>query len=230
MKKKVLTIVFLILLSFGCLIAFIIHTANRNLNAMDYEGQSFSQTIPHEYLGLFKENKNLDFKETINSKDKNPIVNCYYMKNNAMVIYKMGLIGDIPVDHMITEIRESRHITYSEVFWENAPFDVHFRVGKAEPFSRIFLTLYGSETKILKKNDSLAYYYSNLKNFSIGTKGEEPQDLFWSASDSISHPIEILFVKRQKYLYLFLLDRKKAYSEIDQYFLYNCAIKGKMYE
>jgi hypothetical protein len=222
--KRTVIVISLIVLSLCCFVAFLQREANININAMNQVQQRASDIIPIDYVELFKNNQELKFKQTIVSKIREPIVDAAY-KNNMLIMYKLGAIDDKPIDKIIDEVMEKRHISYNDVFWEDKDYNLFFRSEKPAPLSKIRLTLFGNDTQILEKSDSVAYYFSDLKNFSISTHGIEPQDIFWADPNEGSKQTEILFIKRNKYLYLYLLNNMKTATTISPYMLYNCVIK-----
>ena len=72
----------------------------------------------------------------------------------------------------------------------------------------MFLNIYGNHNRIILKNDSVAYYYSNIKNFAIRYRqsrknniyGETKDEGFFVGSNNY-YPVELLFIKRNHCLY-----------------------------
>ena len=74
----------------------------------------------------------------------------------------------------------------------------------------IYLDLFGDSTRVLKKNDTIAYYYSKCVNFSVKFDPKMPYDIYGeSRSENDSEmPLEILLLKKNKTLYMLILSAK----------------------
>ncbi|HEY2581033.1 MAG TPA: hypothetical protein VGI43_04465, partial [Mucilaginibacter sp.] len=91
----------------------------------------------------------------------------------------------------------------------------------------IYLDLFGGSTHVLKKNDTIAYYCSRCRNFSIKFGVQQPVDIYGECkSQTFSEvPIEILFLKKDKKIYMLVLSAKNANTVLKQGMLYSLLVK-----
>jgi hypothetical protein len=91
----------------------------------------------------------------------------------------------------------------------------------------IFLDLYGDSTRLLQKNDTIAYYYSKCENFAIrftlGGKIDIYADLKHEQYNPV--PLEILFLKRKDNLFLIILSSKYDAIHLNENYLYDFLLK-----
>lgn len=88
--------------------------------------------------------------------------------------------------------------------------------------TNIYIDLYGDSTKILKKNDTVACYYTQCVNFSIKFDVQKPMDIYGESQSKRQSeiPIEIMFLKKNNQLYLLTLSAKDDGIKIKPGFLY----------
>jgi hypothetical protein len=116
---------------------------------------------------------------------------------------------------------------YSTDYLPNKIISINYRLGTKEKVHSVYFTLYGNSTRILKKNDTAAYYYSNFKNFSIKYQKEGKIDIYGKAKGNpqgSNVPLEIIFLKRNNNLYFILLTNKNYSANLDLNALYNLII------
>jgi hypothetical protein len=195
--------------------------------------RTFSYVIPQEYLNLFSDvNKvKMTSLRTVNIKFRNSISNIGYNKNYYIQIYKLDSTFNIPVREAINENYEFNH------GYHDVPYDINeqycaefvYKLYRPTKPSKIYLSLSGNNTQILKKNDSIACYYSNFQNFSIKFQKDADDDIYAKAnSDNFltkEVPLEVLFLKRQKNLYLILMSVNDRAISLMPDMLYNLIIK-----
>ncbi len=167
---------------------------------------------PEGYLKLFNENKNLVFDETDISKTRNPIAIFAYNDKFRMFVYRVNSVTHMSLDTCIIDSHADDNLTHHFIygrFGEFDQFDFLFKRGTQDKASKVYLNIRGLQTQIIKKNDTLAYYYSRFKNFSIKYKSNGAVDFFGSVKDSVDDnvtiPIEIMFLERKNNLYLVML-------------------------
>lgn len=80
----------------------------------------------------------------------------------------------------------------------------------------IYIDLFGDSTKVLKKNDTIAYYFSKCKNFSVKFNFQDPNDIYGECKNQNpdSVPLEILFLKSHGKLYMLMLSSKRANDDL----------------
>lgn len=177
-------------------------------------------TIPKEYneiLNIKKgDNKysgNSDFHidgimiDTLRS----PILFLDYKKQFYIQVYKMSASYSLSLKDAIQETFVNLPIKNYGSFYSDDKSGVNYEYKYLflNP-DTLFLNIYGEQNKIILKNDSIAYYHSNFKNFAIKYKqsrknniyGETKDEGFFAESNNY-HPVELLFIKRDHSLYFF---------------------------
>lgn len=181
----------------------------------------------NQFLNL----KRSDLSKTFTYKEmeRNPITWVKYGKYD-ITIYKINLTENKPLTEIITEISGDDGIQgygpYSIVNKGN--YELNYKCGSVPTVSRIQLILDVDSSQILKKNDSIVYYYIRFNQLSLKYNGNDTTDIVISKKEHImwtkSIPANLLLRKRDKDLYLFLMtcsDTKIA----DKNFLYKLLIK-----
>jgi hypothetical protein len=97
--------------------------------------------------------------------------------------------------------------------------------GAADDPAKIYLNLFGNGTHVIMKNDSIAYYHSDFKNFYIKYRLAGGEEFFGTASekndDTIRSPLELMFLKRKSSLYFILLYGNDEKTNLQAGTLYN---------
>jgi hypothetical protein len=81
--------------------------------------------------------------------------------------------------------------------------------------SSIYFSFFGDNTHLIQKNDSLIYYYSDFKNFSIKYKPSNNIDIYGKTNGSEGIPVEIMFLRKNESLYFILLVHKNITDKFD---------------
>lgn len=199
----------------------------------EYPG-TYSDTIPNEYLGLFRgvNKEKLASLKTIEIKFRSPISNIVYDKDYYLQVYKIDSAFNRSVGNAVNVSNESNPGYHNSPYNVNEQYCAEFVYKLYKPIkpSEIYLTLFGKNTQVLKKNDSISYYYSIFENFSIKLQKDADDDIHGKAKSTIflneSAPLEILFLKREKNLYLILLSVKNKAAHLKPGMLYDMVIKN----
>jgi hypothetical protein len=190
--------------------------------------------IPKEYLQLLKlpdtccktANGNTVFVQTTAKKYRNPISSFYIENKYYLQVYKMDTSFNYSLKN---EIKESRSDADMSTFYTPYVLDDRtdmkflYNANKPHKPKNIYFDLYGDSTHILKKNDTIAYYYTNCRNFSIKFNIQDQNDIYCECkSQSFSEvPFELMFLKQGTDLYMLTLSATNASTKLKQGMLYN---------
>lgn len=168
-------------------------------------------TCPGDYSSLLNQNKNIVFDETDISKTRNPISIFTYKGKYRIFVYRVNSVTRMSLDTGIIDSYDDQDLTHNTIygfFGEFNQFDFLFKSGPQDSVSKVYLNIQGMGTQVIKKNDTLAYYYSRFKNFSITYKNGGAHDFWGKVRDSATYatiPIEIMFLEHKDKLYLVML-------------------------
>jgi hypothetical protein len=190
------------------------------------DSSTYVKTASKEYWDLFKSPGNMIWDLTDKSKRRNDISQCYYEKQFYILVYKIDTIGSLSLNKFIATTFTGSSLALN-VEYKNDDNNYHFRIsfkeGPKEKISHVTFKLSGDQTKILQKNDSIAYYYSNFSNLSITTNNNSVADIYGTVKKEFEGeqiPIEVLFLKRKSNLYFILLGAKDKHQKLGNSLLY----------
>jgi hypothetical protein len=210
MKKSIIVILVIIGL-IGLFIYYIAGITQSMDESVKIDAVKAINKCPEDYSKLFNGNKNLVFDETNISKTRNPIAKFTYNDKFRMFVYRVNSVTHMSLDTGINDSYIDENLTHNFIygfFGEFDQFNFLFKSGTQDKASKVYLNIRGLQTQTIKKNDTLAYYYSRFRNFSIKYKSNGAIDFFGSVKDSVSYatiPIEIMFIERKNNLYLVIL-------------------------
>ncbi len=193
-----------------------------------------SQKVPDEYLKLFKDRDKLILDVSKDSKRRNAISEFYYNQKFLIQVYKLDTINKLSVSKIIDESFKDAPMSLDVEFSEdlnNTEFEIGYKEGLKEKVSHVYLTLYGDSTQVIKKNDTVAYYYSKFEDFSIKYAIGAPEDIYAHTKDEFKGyrtPLELLFLKRNNNLYFILLGAENDHTLLDKDMLYNLIIGNNL--
>ena len=188
----------------------------------------WSDTIPKEYLHVLKlpdnccnsSNGKIAFVKTAVSKYRNPVSSFYIENKYYLQVYKMGTSFNHSLKRAVKESFSDAH------FWFYTPYALYnttdmeflYKLTKPQKPQNIYLDLYGDSTHVLKKNDTVVYYYSEGRNFSIKFNLQDKNDIYGECqSKTFSEvPIEIMFLKKDDKLYMLILSARNASTHLKQ--------------
>jgi hypothetical protein len=196
--------------------------------------RTYSDTIPNEYLGLFRgvNKEKLTPLRTVEIKFRSPISNIVYNKNYYIQVYKLDSAFNRSVGNSVIVSNESDPGYHYTTYNANEQYCAEFVYKLYKPIkpSAIYLSLFGENTRVLKKNDSICYYSSNFENFSIKLQKDADDDIHAEANPanflSKNAPLEILFIMREKNLYLILLSVNDKTARLKPGMLYDMINKN----
>jgi|GEM_PF-2128154 len=229
MRKTVIYLFLGVVAVFIAVVLFLKSAADRAIKLNEEDPKHSTQNIPKLYLNSFPNIKSWSFKESIESKFREPISE-FKINDAQLFIYNMGKFT-LPVDKIINEYFIDSHVSFGYAFnvlTENDMLEILYKSESAQKCNGIFLNLYGDDTQKLIKNDTIAYYYSNFKTFSIGYQGSGIQDFFGKVEDQYvgkKIPLEVLFIKKNNNLYVLLMTINKKDTLLQPFELYNTALK-----
>jgi hypothetical protein len=217
----------------GYVLNDVIQTSKQSSAYGKIDTQIMSNTAPKDYQQLL--GNKIAFTETINTKLRGPISKFNYKEFHGMV-YKIdsSYNSNTPLGQIMRETNNDVHITYNKTYssimdYKSLP-EVNIIMDKPVAAKSVYFNLFGDKTQIVTKNDSIAYYFSNLKNFFIQYKQEGEQEFFGKASDKVDDddarmPVEMMFFKRNNNLYFILLAANDLKTNLPADMLYNLVIK-----
>lgn len=199
---------------------------NKEVSQLDSNG--YSKMVPKEYWDLFLDKKNIISDSSLTSKHRN-LVTEFHNNQFYILIYKLGtsnklLLSDIYEKYNFSKRPMNSWYTDAST---NRELQLQYKLGNVEEISSLYFALYGDHTQTLKKNDTVAYYYSIFKNFSIKYQAEEKVDIYGRVkgnSQDSKMPLEIMFLKRNNNLYFILLTNRNDSINLDPNALYNLII------
>jgi hypothetical protein len=203
-------------------------------NSGDIEDSNvWTDTIPKEYLQLLKLEKGCCDKLTdsvafVNSsayKYRNAISSFYIANKYYLQVYKMDTSFSRSLKNAVKESYKDAHTwIYSRyILDENTKMEFLYKFTKPKIPKEIYLDLYGDSTQVLRKNDTIAYYYSKCVTFSIKFGLHQPNDIYGESHSQRDSkvPLEIIFLKRKNRLYMLILVAKDDGIKIKPGALYN---------
>jgi hypothetical protein len=174
------------------------------------------KTIPDDYLQLLNlqgncctnDNDNFFFLKTYKSKYRNPISFFVYKRYYYLQVYKIDSSFKSSVKNILSEHYINAQVTYGSFLMDNeSEIDYSYNQSAPPKPKSILLKLLGKNNRVVFKNDSVAYYLSTFKNFSIQYNTTVSFDIYGEVKGNglFSHnlePLELMFIKRNKNLFL----------------------------
>jgi hypothetical protein len=222
MKKIAIPVIIIaVLLSFFVLFAIVKRITNgvknvahmvSKLNRSYFTDSSAVSAIePKDFNEIFSRKPGLRFDNSEVSKTRDTISEYNFENNFIIDIYRIRMANPQPLADLIVESYLNKHISYYAIYatLDKCPnYTLYYKSGPQDTVSKIYLNIFGTGTKTLEKNDSIAYYTSNVKNFYIKYKKDGSQDFYGSTTDSLSSltvPIELMILKRKSKLFFVTL-------------------------
>ncbi|WP_426669852.1 hypothetical protein ACPPVU_01160 [Mucilaginibacter sp. McL0603] len=208
-------------------ITLLIYNRGNNPN---YEFKS-GKKAPDEYWSLFRTDikPKLSVIQSLTLKYQNPIVEFSYNHGeNFVEVLKLDLKGNYSLDSLVTLSNLKKLNTNGLTYYPVGPlFGVFYKTGK-NTVSHIDLNLSGESTKTLIRNKSLVYFYSRFDEFSINYNYSDITVVYSnsnkaaeSALDNGSLPIDIMFLKKGKDVFIVLMSVTNAKYQLTSNQLYD---------
>jgi len=220
--KKIIFSILILVFVIICFLYFIISDAKKQGDILMANPITFSHKVPNDYGQLFNTTQKLKLYITTNSPYRNPISEFYFDRNYYIEVYKIAIINDISLNKLVEEEfsdTEFRHGTYEgNASYNETPFFIGYKFGYPDAFEKVYFSLTGINSHIIKKNDSTAYYSSNFSKFSIKYKENGGPDFYgemkpWNEDGHL--PLELLFLRKNKALYIIILSVMNKGIRID---------------
>lgn len=175
-----------------------------------------SSFIPKYYDDLFKpdvKNK-LKLINTYERKAKDTVCNFLYDEKYIIQVYKLSQMYNLSLKNSLTENYRHSEQEVGTIYYANERSRINIFdkmvVSKSDKPSKIFIVLDVTTVPIVAKSDSLIDYFLDFKNLSIKYSNTGSQEVFAEVRQSAEAiPLEILFLKKNKKLYLLLMSPKK---------------------
>ncbi|MBS1503924.1 MAG: hypothetical protein JST32_17775 [Bacteroidetes bacterium] len=190
-----------------------------------------SDIAPVEYWNVFKDSVKNRFRvlNSVTARFQNPISDLESRDNKYFLeVYKWNIPTDISLDKFISESTNSKIIINDVTYMQRggALFDVSYKMENVK-VSHIDLNIIGEEGTTVK-NDSVASFYSKFKTFSIRYSNSDTTAI-WAMSDGKAFtvpttnipatglPIDIMFIKKRKAVYLLLMSVNDSRAKLSPY-------------
>jgi len=190
-----------------------------------------TQSLTEEYLTLIKTKYRSKSLANVvrRSKIRNSVAGIEFDKNYQLFIYKIDLIKDTSLKKVLVitpkiEAKEELRVTYKLT---DAGF--YEFINKSGPVPNVSNIYIGFNTDSITKgitNDSLITYGLVTNNLSIHYKENDIADIIVKGKEqnlgnSVTMPIEVLFLKRKSSVFFLTLTAKNVSDTIPPNLLYN---------
>lgn len=178
----------------------------------------FSQTIPDYYLNLFQQKVRNKIKliTSLEHIGRDTVCNFLYDREYYLAFYTLSRSYESSLQTSLRERFTESSVEIGTPFYDNDIHSVGIRHriyvnnnGNGN-FSNIFISFGGRAFSKNEKNDAIADYFFECKNLSIKYKANGHQEVFVAANDY--KPLEIMFLKKEKKLYLIFITTKESTS------------------
>lgn len=201
-----------------------------------HEDLPLTYTITNEDSNLIapKYQKDLHVIEVRNSKVRHSIPILLFDKKYDLFTYKIDMTGDYTMQSIFSVNNESVGVTPQYVYSEIGIGGVYILkciAGAPKIADKIYLTYTGKSFQTVASNDSILSYHLQCKNFSVRYGKDDPIDMVLIGFEgplTITNtiPMDILFLKRGKSMYMLVLTPKEENGSIAPDLLYNI-VTGK---
>jgi hypothetical protein len=163
-----------------------------------------------EYNELFTAEiqSKLQILATVETSSREPVSNYDYDSKYHIKVFKIDLVHAAGLDQMLIERREhtDRLSGFVNPMVHNSFFEMSYMTGKRGPVSKVNFRFDGDTIEKVGKTDSIACYYLKIGTFAVGYDKEAANDIWGSAADNGPIPVSVAFIRKQKFLYLILLN------------------------
>lgn len=185
---------------------------------------SVKEGMSNEYLNLFntQKRKEISIHYSYDTKVNFPISSMHYKTAYIMMMGKW-IIGDKSLKDFIKESIDDNGLKMDKVNSECNGGSFILRQSIEDSLLRInhaYFPFFGSGFKTIVKNDSVAYYKGNFESFGISVLEKESLDILVKVKDE-PLPVNILFLKRNKSLYFFVLTVYDPETKLPENLLYD---------
>jgi hypothetical protein len=199
---------------------------------------AFEEDLPLTYSmslddsSLFAGNVRNKFEvvEIRNSKVRPPISILLYDKKYHLVTYKIPTANTIYPLSKLLQVSNKGNSTstgYSySLIGKDIIYQIKYIAGKPEPAQQIYLTLSGNSIQTVVSTDSIISYNLKCRNLSIKYDNKAPVDMFVTGKKrplgiTTIIPMDILFLKREGFIYFMMMTPQSNETNIPANLLYN---------
>jgi hypothetical protein len=225
-------------LMIGVLIAvvsFVIYLAYHSGPNPDYEWKT-ERIAPQEYWDFFSANtrEKMSVIQTITLKFQSPIADFTFDNKKYFIeVFKLEALVNQPLDEFITTSKNSKFIINGVPYLQSGGqlFNLNFKTGR-NPVQHVNVDLYGADSTVQIRNDSIVYFHSNFKLFSVNYNHSDTTAI-WATTEgrppqipTFALPIEILFIKKHGVVYLLIMSVNDSKTNLPVKTLYNLYIES----
>ena len=240
MKTKLLLLIVL-----GLFLIVVFYNLHKTLSTKippTYGCSSCSLSSEDSLLISLKYRSKIKVDEIINTNVKEPISSIYFDSIYHLAIYKIKSIpGSVSLRNSIHLYLENASLSYDHLYRQlnNLPFIFYYNEDLINPSVNVILTLNGSLLKPAVRNDSIVSMNLSCNNFSMRYSdtieshfNDAVIDILFQAHKKYlglvteSIPLDILFLKRNKYVYFLSLTADNLNTYLPSDLLYNI-VMGK---
>ncbi|MEI9934062.1 MAG: hypothetical protein WDM71_04265 [Ferruginibacter sp.] len=167
----------------------------------------------------------ISIEETHQNKIRTPISVAYFTKKYELTILKIELSLNASLEKIFMIENKSTGISdgYAYNFVDNDFYKFGIKFDSTPIVSKIYLAMSGDSLQTFIKNDSIVYSHLLCDNLSIRYMEDGPNDIFCEGN---SIPTDLLFIKRDKAVYILLMTPNVQQAYIPPYLLYNIVTGG----
>ncbi|NNV55082.1 hypothetical protein [Limnovirga soli] len=190
---------------------------------------TYSLTLEDSNLISKKYQGKLKVIEVYQSKVRAPIAILDFDNKYHLIMYKMILQNDVSLENILhVEMKSvdlSTGYSYGTI-GRDIIYRFRYKAGAIKPASALYLTLAGDSLQKVEINDTIINYHLLADNFSIRYSKEDPVDILVIGQErplgeTSIVPIDCLFLKRNRSVYLLLMTPINANASIEPHLLYN---------
>jgi hypothetical protein len=213
----------LLLWFFGIGIGLIIITIIIKLCIPLFESDLYSKSMEKEYLSLIPQDS-FTVVGNYNSKIRNQISIFDYgiQRNYRLFIYKIPIKNNFSLENIIGKKVKDNSINAWKAYTviEKGILELNYKSGKPPKAKNILFSYNGNNLKLVAQNDSILSFSLNFKDFSISYNKNNVKDIYGETILNYP-PLNVLFLKHNKGLYLLLMTINEKGEELPPDMLYN---------
>ena len=172
----------------------------------DFQGGKIMIKPPNEYLSIFNSAARKELIADYILKPKYDSTICRYLYDNYIIQeYVINITSDKSLSDLI-EVSHENELNAKNTFNNEVRCRLFTMSYKTifPSVNHLRVSLYGSEIKINKRNDTMLSIYSKIENASIKCNYSDTSAIFCQTNESLL-PVEFLFLKREKKLFFLMM-------------------------
>ena len=195
--------------------------ADKYLKVLRSHPTMISHNLPGYYLNLFqpKIRGKIKLMTSLEHIGRDTVCDFLYNQEYYIALYTLSRSYDFSLQNSLQESFSESTVEFGTPFYVNdinfvgIRHRIHVNESDNGKLSNIFISFGGSGLSKSEKNDTIADYFFECKNLSIKFKGNGRQDFFVDANGN--KPLEIMFLKKEKKLFLIFITTKKDFASFD---------------